>query len=586
MRDTDEGLSRAAPLVSGGVGREQAVATDEILTAVGEVVYEWTIGDDSIRWGVNAFEVFGIESAGISSGHSFATLLDSASLTSRHDTVLNGLPSDNGAGVSYEVQYALLPDGAGSERRLIVEDVGRWYADGSGRPARARGVVRIINDRHEREQRLAFLSRYDELTGYFNRQHLLTTLGGALEETKHSRASIAFLIVAIDNFRAINEAYGFETADQVFVAAARRIKAQLRDGDAVGRYSGNKLGIVLMNCDEADMHAAAERFHAAVRKGVITAESSSVAVTVSIGGVGLPRHGRTVNEALARAQESLHRARRRGYGRFVAYAPSLGREAQRRSNASLSSEMVAALDNNRLRLFFQPVIDLTTRATSFHEALLRLERANGTFTPASDFIELCEQLGLIRLIDNYTLGRALETLEAFPNARLSLNVSGETVGDAEWLSRLAAAVLRRSDLAGRLIVEITETAVIRYLEEAAHFVATIHDLGCLVAIDDFGAGFSSFRHLRTLDVDMVKIAGAFIENLPRSRDDQAFVKALTELARAFDIQVVAEWVQDEETVAMLAAFGVHMIQGALSGAATPQWALAGPAIANAVRKTG
>ncbi len=138
-------------------------------------------------------------------------------------------------------------------------------------------------------------------------------------------------------------------------------------------------------------------------------------------------------------------------------------------------------------------------------------------------------------------------------------------------------------LPGRLIVEITETAVIRNLEEASHFVATIHDLGCPVAIDDFGAGFSSFRHLRTLDVDMVKIAGEFIQNLPRSKDDQAFVKALTELARNFDIEIVAEWVQDEETAVLLGTYGVHMIQGTLTGLASPEWALTSQRAAGARR---
>jgi EAL domain-containing protein (putative c-di-GMP-specific phosphodiesterase class I) len=268
----------------------------------------------------------------------------------------------------------------------------------------------------------------------------------------------------------------------------------------------------------------------------------------------------------------------------VAYTPSANRDARRRANAALSSEMVAALETNHLRLFFQPVVDLKTRALNFHEGLLRLERPNGTFAPATDLIELCEQLGLIRLVDKYTLGKSLEALEANPTARLSLNVSGETVGDAEWLSRLAAAVSRRSDLAGRLIVEITETAVIRNIEEAAHFVATIHDLGCPVAIDDFGAGFSSFRHLRTLDVDMVKIAGEFIQNLPRSTDDQAFVKALTELARNFNIEIVAEWVQDEETAAVLAGYGVDLIQGTLTGMASPEWALSNPR--SQVRRAG
>lgn len=558
----------------------------DILSAVGEVVYEWTVSGDSIAWGNNAARVLGLTSPdGIATGRGFAGLLDPGNLTSRHDVVLNGTAADHGDGVPYEVEYTILPDGPRTERRLVIEDTGRWYADEIGRPARARGVIRVINDRHEREQRLAFLSRYDELTGYFNRQHLLATLGEAITNAKRFRTSVSFLIVAVDSFRAINEAYGYETADQVFAAAARRIKAQLRDGDAIGRYSGNKLGIVLMNCDEEAMHTAAERFHAATRNGVITANDSSVAVTVSIGGVSLPRHGRSVTEALARAQESLHRARARGYGRFVAYAPSSNRDAQRRANAALSSEMVAALESKRLKLFFQPVVDLHSREVKFHETLLRLERANGTFTAASDFIELCEQLGLIRIVDQYTLGCALEALRSSPAVRLSLNVSGETVGDAEWLSRLASAVSEQPDLAGRLIVEITETAVIRNLEEAAHFIATIHDLGCQVAIDDFGAGFSSFRHLRSLDVDVVKVAGEFIQNLPKSRDDQAFVRALSELANAFDIEIVAEWVQDEETVAILVGYGVHMMQGTLSGLATADWTLNAPSD-GAARKVG
>src|SRR5690606_39499415 len=138
-----------------------------------------------------------------------------------------------------------------------------------------------------------------------------------------------------------------------------------------------------------------------------------------------------------------------------------------------SSEMVAAIDTRKLRLFFQPVVDTRTRKTVFCEGLLRLERSAGTFAPATDFIELCEQLGLIRLVDHYTLERTLEALVAHPTAQISVNVSGETVGDAEWLSRLAAAVVQYPDVARRLIVEITETAVIHSIDEAIHFVQTI-----------------------------------------------------------------------------------------------------------------
>jgi EAL domain-containing protein (putative c-di-GMP-specific phosphodiesterase class I) len=274
---------------------------------------------------------------------------------------------------------------------------------------------------------------------------------------------------------------------------------------------------------------------------------------------------------MARAQEGLHQARKRGYGHFVGYVPSPAREARRRSNAALSSELVAALNDKRLRLAFQPVVDIASRAPVFHEGLLRLERTDGTIATAEDFIELSESLGLIRMIDHYVLARTLETLEAAPEARVSVNVSAETVGDAEWLSRIAAATARRPDLSGRLIVEITETAVIRSLDEAASFVATLHDLGCPLALDDFGAGFSSFRSLRSLNADIIKIAGVFLKDLQNNSDDQVFIKALVGIARHFDMKVVAEWVEDEPTMALLAEFGVDMVQGNLVGAATTQW---------------
>lgn len=583
MSEPSHGKGEAGGARPGAPALDVAEGITRVLSTVGEVVYEWTIADDRLAWGPNAASVFGLPSIDpIATGRGFASLADPTATASRQDAILNGAMTDHGDGVPYEVEYRLLPGGADGSRSLIVEDIGRWFAGRDGKPARAVGVVRVVTERREREQRLAFLSRYDELTGFFNRTHFTTVLGEALENARQLRGALALMIVAIDNFRAINEAYGFEAADQVFAAAARRIGTELREGDAIGRYSGNKLGILLKDCDEASMHAAAERFHAAVRNGVIQAEGSSVAVTVSIGGVSLPRYGRTVNEALGRAQESLHRARAGGWGRFAAYGPSPVDEARRRRNAAVSSEMVAALEACQLKLHFQPVVETGSRRPRFHEGLMRLERPNGEVAAAHEFIELAEQLGLIRLIDRYALGHTLAVLKARPEAVVSLNVSGETVGSGEWLSRLASAAAETPGLAQRLIVEITETTVIRNLQDAPHFVATLHDLGARVAIDDFGAGFSSFRNLRSLGVDMVKIAGEFVRDLPRDGGDQAFVRALTDLAHAFGIEIVAEWVEDEETARLLATYGVHMIQGNLSGAPA-DWS-AGESDATAARQ--
>jgi EAL domain-containing protein (putative c-di-GMP-specific phosphodiesterase class I) len=330
-----------------------------------------------------------------------------------------------------------------------------------------------------------------------------------------------------------------------------------------------------MNCDENSMHAAAERFHAAVREEVIVTGAGAVALTVSIGGVAMPRYGRTVNEAMARAQEALHFARLRGSGQFAGYVHSVSRQERRRDNAEMSSELVAALNEKRFSLAYQPVVDVTTRKPVFHEALLRLNRLNRESTSAGDFIGLSERLGLIRLIDRHSVDLIAAALSG-STASFAFNVSAETVADSEWLGRLSAC-LRGQDFAGRVIIEITETAVMRNLEEASRFVTLLHDLGCRVAIDDFGAGFSSFRNLRELDVDLVKIDGAFVEDLATNRDDQVFTRTLIELARNFDIKTVAEKVQNEETADILAGWGIDYLQGSLTGHATPSLPSAVPA---------
>ena len=548
---------------------DTAVDTIAILTAVEEVTYEWTIADDRLSWDANALAVLGVASLEeIATGRRFAGLLDPQTTGSRNDAVLGGKLTDDGSGVRYETQYALLPDGPRG-RRLMVEDVGRWYAGGEGRPARARGVVRVITDRYEREQRLVFLSRYDELTGYLNRAYLLSKLGEALSGAKRARAPFTLMIIAVDNFRAINEAYGFEVADQMFATIAHRIKSSLREGDAIGRFSGNELGVIVQNCGERDMHVAAERFHAAVRNEVIATETGSVSVTVSIGGVGLPRHGRSVAEALARAEEALSFARRKGHGHFVAYAHSRELVEQRRANAALSGDLVAAFNQHQFVLGFQPIVDVRTRQTAFHEALLRLRRPNNPVCEAGDFVTAAERLGLIRLIDRSVLDLVFDAISEAPDAHLSFNISAETVGDGEWLSRLAARVAATPAFAEKkLLVEITETSLMRNLEEATRFVALLRDLGCEVALDDFGAGFSSFRSLRQLGVDVVKIDGGFVEKLMVSRDDQVFVRTLIDLARNLGIRTVAERVQDEESAAILAEWGVDYLQGNLTGAAT------------------
>ena len=551
--------------VSGDVSNGQPGSTAAVLSTVGEVVYRWSLKDDRMQWDGDAAALFGLASPeSLATGASFADLVEDPSPLARQEALLGGV--DHGDGVPYQLEYAIRPAGP-SGPTLWVEDTGRWYADGGRSAARAEGVLRIINERHAREQRLAFLSRHDDVTGLYNRSYLLDLLDETIVNTQKLGTAAAFLVIAIDDFHLINDAYGFRAGDRVLAAVARRIKGRLRDGDAIGRFSGHKLGLILMNCDEHEMPFAAERFLSAIRDDVVATPDGAVSVTISIGGVAVPRHAKNRDEAMERVQESLGFARDTGRGRFIAFAPSIEREAERQSNIALSQQLIGALSEQRLRLAFQPVVDIRTREVVFHEALLRLAQPDGTIVSAGHVVPLAERLGLSRLFDLAVLERVLDTLVRHPEAHLSLNVSPETAAGPDWLSKFAHTLGERPDLGKRLIVEITETSAIRSLDETAYFISTIHDLGARLAIDDFGAGFTSFRNLRALKVDIVKIDGSFIATLPKSPDDQIFVRRLVELAHDLGIETVAEWVQDEETAEMLAGWGVSRIQGHLCGAA-------------------
>jgi diguanylate cyclase (GGDEF)-like protein len=510
--------------------------------------------------------VLNIESVSkVQTGRSYAQLFDPENLVTPYDVVMQSSQQDDGRGVAYQIEYALLREGG---ERVWLEDTGRWFAGPDGRPAHAHGVVRVVNERHENDQRLAYLSRFDDLTGEMNRWRLTEILGAALDDSIKGRSSCAFLLIAVDNLARINEAYGFGIADEVISAVARRLRLKLRASDALGRFSGNKFGIVLRNCTPDEMAVAADRLLAGIRDEVMQTSAGVVAITITIGGIVAPRHAREVHDVLARAQEALTLAKAKRPGSFLAYRPSVEREAIRRENIRATDEIVAALNDRRILLAFEPVVDTATREPVFYESLMRIRFGDGSLISAMGIVPVAERLGLVRLLDNRVLELVIADLVAAPNAVLSVNVSPASTLDPDWWTTLGAQLRAYPGIAERLIVEITEMAAIHDVEETRAFVSRVKDLGCHIAIDDFGAGHTSFRNLRRLGVDMVKIDGAFVENMTRSADDAMFVRTMIELARGLDLRTVAEWVQDEEAVAMLREWGCDYLQGSLLGTAS------------------
>jgi diguanylate cyclase (GGDEF)-like protein len=539
-----------------------------ILASLGQATFAWDLASDALAWSDNAAAIFAdIPPEALASGAEFAKLIE-PSRAVRTVALGQSAPARSGESAAYRIEYGVRL--STSAPVIWIEETGCWFAGPDGRPARAQGVVRVNNERHARDEQLLKLSRHDPLTGELNRTHLIASLAEAIEECARFRSTCAFLLIGIDHLARINDAFGFDVADGVIAEVGKRVRARLRGGDVLGRFSGNKFGLILRNCTVDDTIVAAERFLAAVRDEIVPTKSGPVSVTVSIGAVSMPRFARNADEAINRAQETLEAAKSRRAGSFLLWKPNVERDAQRRVNIRVTDEIVTALNERRIVVAFEPVVDVRTRKPAFYECLVRMEQEDGQALLAPDIVPVAERLGLIRLVDHRVLELAVAELAASPNVELSLNISPDTTMDRDWWTSIQSLMQSYPGVGERLIVEITETVAIQDVEDVRGFVTRLKNFGSRIAIDDFGAGNTSFRNLRKLGVDIVKIDGAFVQNIARSSDDRAFVQTLIDLARRLQIKTVAEWVQDEESAALLREWGCDYIQGRLIGLATPE----------------
>ena len=423
------------------------------------------------------------------------------------------------------------------------------------------GIIRAIGDRKAQQTRLERLANYDELTGHFNKTRLREAVDQIIAANQRTNSPAAFLSVGIDNMTMINDMFGYEAADSVLIEIGRRLDGCLRVSDLIGRLGGDRFGIVLSHCPEENIGAAAEKILSAVSAGPVLTARGHIYATASIGSASFPDQGLTSYDAITRAESALAEAKRAGRDCHNHYRMTGEQRERQRRSLSISEQVRSALREERILFAFQPVVDALTEEIDHYECLLRMRTPDGRIIAAGEFVPAIEQLGFIRLIDRYVLDKVMAELAADPDVRLGFNISGLTAGDRPWLRALVSKVRNRPDIASRLIVEITETAALYDIEESARFVAAVRHAGCSVALDDFGAGHTSLRHLQSLAVDTVKIDGSFISNLAGSPENQVFLRHLLGLAKGFGFATVAECVTTAEDAAFLRDEGVGLLQG-------------------------
>jgi diguanylate cyclase (GGDEF)-like protein len=542
------------------------------LRAAGDIGYIWDLRSDRILWQGAVGRVLGIaDESAIASGRSFAGRVNPEDLPQRQHRL-----SEAREGAPFACEYRLRDE---SGRFHWIEDRGRAEHDAAGRAIRILGVLRVVTARKAAELRFERLAHFDELTGHFNKERLRETIDRALAAGAEGGAAGAYLAVGIDNMTMINDAFGHAAADGVLVEAGRRLAAALSEGDAIGRVGGDRFGILLGNRAEAAVATAAERLLWAVNDVAIATASGPVYVTVSLGSVVFPRQAASAQEIMTRAETALVEAKRAGRDCVAAYRLTDAERGEHRASMAMGERVQRALKEGRLLFAFQPVVHGASGAVDYYECLLRMRQEDGGIVAAGAFVPMIEQLGLIRGIDRFVLERAVEELDACAGITLGFNISGVTAADHPWLRAFVSLLQGKPEIAGRMVVEITETAALRDLEDSGRFVRTLRDLGCRVALDDFGAGFTSLRHLQALGVDTVKIDGSFVRRLGEAPENRVFLRHLLGLVQSLGLKTVAECVETAEELAILRQQGVDFMQGYYFGKPSIEraWDVARPA---------
>jgi diguanylate cyclase (GGDEF)-like protein/PAS domain S-box-containing protein/excisionase family DNA binding protein len=429
-----------------------------------------------------------------------------------------------------------------------------------------RGTARDITEQHLATQRIEHLALHDTLTELPNRH----SLQQRIESAMLGGGVGALLFLDLDHFKYINDNFGHRAGDQLIIGVGSALRDQMRRHNGeLYRLGGDEFAIHVPEGLRKEAVDAAKTALDAVRHYRFqTADKKIISnLSASIGIALYPFHGSDLPALLSNVDITMYQAKDLGRNRYMLFDQASDNLRSTHKRIQWAKKLRDAIDEDRLVLFSQPVVRLRDLKPVHHEILVRIRDDDGSHILPGHFIELAESLGLVQEIDMRVVEKLIryihENQQAEKKLRYFVNLSRVSISDQRWIQRFIK-LLRTSRIdPGQLVFEITETAAMSEIDVTLTFIRKLKEMGCRFALDDFGAGFSSFYYLKRFEVDYLKIDGSFIRDLTTDVGSRLFVKALNEVAQGLNKQVIAEWVETPDTVKLLTDMGTQFGQGYL-----------------------
>jgi diguanylate cyclase (GGDEF)-like protein len=418
---------------------------------------------------------------------------------------------------------------------------------------------------HERE-RLQYLATHDQQTKLPNREAFVESLQNVVQKASNENPG-ALLFIDLDNFELINHSLGHSAGDDVLAKVGQTLRDSLRRQDTAGRFGSDDFGVLLMGAHLSEAKSIAQGICSGIEEIDFSRSGRVFGVTCSIGLAAIDGT-LAAEDVLDRANSACHGAKARGRNRVEVYDDSDGLMASYREDPPRAAEVKEAIRANGFEIVFQPIVDVQTKIPAFYEVLVRLP-INGQLLQPSAFVPAAERYNLMAEIDRQILTKTLTHLVKNRRLHVSFNLSGQSFADVALRSFIESSFKTAGVEPYRMTFEITETAMISNLHFAGMVMRELHEAGFHIALDDFGAGFSSFSYLKDLIPDYLKIDGSFVRDAETGRSDWTFVELINDVAHRLRIKSVAEFVEQEASLAKLRAIGVDLAQGYLFGKPGP-----------------